>query len=129
MIQADLICVYQGVAALKKPVSAVLAVFIAANCALFAFAQGDNGYVVVTDYVTLDGTDVADAIQAVIDSNPNRTIFFSDGNTLFQNRLERLQTREKALTFSFQTMPSSKRLKALKAMHLLCSAARAASII
>lgn len=64
---------------LKKIISVVLAVLIAANCALFAFAQGDTGYIIVTDYVTLDGADVADEIQAVIDANPNRTIFFPDG--------------------------------------------------
>jgi len=34
----------------------------------------------VTDYVPNDGkTDVADALQAVIDENPNRTIYFPDG--------------------------------------------------
>ncbi len=38
------------------------------------------GYVIVTDYVSNDGkTDVADALQAVIDANPNRTIYFPDG--------------------------------------------------
>ncbi len=38
------------------------------------------GYVIVTDYVPNDGkTDVADALQAVIDANPNRTIYFPDG--------------------------------------------------
>lgn len=38
------------------------------------------GYVIVTDYVANDGkTDVADALQAVIDANPNRTIYFPDG--------------------------------------------------
>lgn len=40
----------------------------------------DRGYVVVTDYVKADGTeDVSDAIQKIIDDNPNRTIFFPDG--------------------------------------------------
>ncbi|MBE6819805.1 MAG: hypothetical protein E7516_01965 [Ruminococcaceae bacterium] len=38
------------------------------------------GYVVVTDYIKNDGTtDVADEIQNIIDSNPNRTIYFPDG--------------------------------------------------
>lgn len=38
------------------------------------------GYVIVTDYLPNDGkTDVADALQAVIDANPNRTIYFPDG--------------------------------------------------
>lgn len=40
----------------------------------------DKGYVVVTDYLRADGTsDVSDALQRVIDTNPNRTIFFPDG--------------------------------------------------
>ena len=35
------------------------------------------GYVIVTDYVTADGTqDLSDAIQKIIDDNPNRTIYF-----------------------------------------------------
>lgn len=38
------------------------------------------GYVVVTDYVSNDGsTDVSDALQTIIDQNPNRTIYFPDG--------------------------------------------------
>lgn len=38
------------------------------------------GYVVVTDTIPADGkTDVADALQALIDANPNRTIYFPDG--------------------------------------------------
>ncbi len=38
------------------------------------------GYVVVTDTIPADGkTDVADMIQALIDENPNRTIYFPDG--------------------------------------------------
>ncbi len=39
-----------------------------------------RGYLVATDYVPADGkTDVTDAIQRLIDSNPNRTILFPDG--------------------------------------------------
>lgn len=38
------------------------------------------GYVVVTDTIPNDGSaDVSDAIQSIIDSNPNRTIYFPDG--------------------------------------------------
>ncbi len=38
------------------------------------------GYVVATDFLANDGkVDVADAIQKVIDDNPNRTIYFPDG--------------------------------------------------
>ena len=42
-----------------------------------------RGYVVVTDFVAADGrTDVADALQKVIDTHPNRTIYFPDGTYL-----------------------------------------------
>ena len=42
--------------------------------------SNDFGYVVVTDTVPADGkTDVADMLQALIDANPNRTIYFPDG--------------------------------------------------
>lgn len=48
-----------------------------------ATAQGkpsQKGYVVITDYIKNDGKkDVSDAIQNVIDRNPNRTVFFPDG--------------------------------------------------
>ena len=45
-------------------------------------------YLVVTDFVKADGkTDVADAIQKVIDSNPNRTLFFPDGTYLLSHSL------------------------------------------
>ena len=40
----------------------------------------DFGYIIATDYVPADGkTDVSDALQKLIDDNPNRTIFFPDG--------------------------------------------------
>ena len=42
-----------------------------------------KGYVVVTDYIKNDGKkDVSDAIQKIIDNNPNRTIYFPDGTYL-----------------------------------------------
>ncbi|MBQ8612494.1 MAG: hypothetical protein IJ412_12420 [Oscillospiraceae bacterium] len=38
------------------------------------------GYIVVTDHIPADGSaDVSDAIQRIIDENPNRTIYFPDG--------------------------------------------------
>ena len=40
----------------------------------------DAGYVIVSDYVKADtGTDVSDAIQKLIDENPNKTLYFPDG--------------------------------------------------
>ena len=42
-----------------------------------------RGVVVVTDFVAADGkTDVADALQKIIDANPNRTLYFPDGTYL-----------------------------------------------
>ncbi|MGI5847792.1 MAG: hypothetical protein ACOX5T_07190 [Candidatus Cryptobacteroides sp.] len=46
----------------------------------FAQVPIDKMYVVATDYVAADGSvDVSDALQELIDANPNRTIFFPDG--------------------------------------------------
>lgn len=43
-----------------------------------------SGYVIVTDHVPADGTcDVSDAVQKLIDENPNRTIYFPDGKYVF----------------------------------------------
>ena len=40
----------------------------------------DLGYVIVSDYVTpSSGEDVSEALQQLIDANPNRTIYFPDG--------------------------------------------------
>lgn len=61
----------------------VATLLLAAFFSLSAFAYSaprDKGYVIVTDYVKADsGRDVSDAIQKIIDENPNRTIFFPDG--------------------------------------------------
>lgn len=57
--------------------------FVACVMSLSAFAHNapkDLGYVVVTKYVKANsGKDVSDAIQKIIDENPNRTIYFPDG--------------------------------------------------
>ncbi len=43
-------------------------------------------YIVVTDYLPADGvTDVSSALQALIDENPNRTLFFPDGAYLLRH--------------------------------------------
>ena len=40
----------------------------------------DAGYVLVSDHVKANtGSDVSDAIQKLIDENPNRTLYFPDG--------------------------------------------------
>ena len=44
------------------------------------------GYLVITDYVPVNaGRDVSADIQRVIDDNPNRTIFFPDGEYILAN--------------------------------------------
>lgn len=53
-------------------------------CAVLpAWSKGgadSKGYIIVTDYLKADGKkDVSDAIQKIIDANPNRTIYFPDG--------------------------------------------------
>lgn len=43
----------------------------------------NRGYLIVTDYICVDGkSDVSDALQKLIDENPNRTLFFPDGTYL-----------------------------------------------
>ena len=59
-----------------------LCFLIASVLVLPAMAQSakQNGYVVVTDYIKANRkNDVSDAIQKIIDENPNRTIYFPDG--------------------------------------------------
>ena len=42
-----------------------------------------RGYIIATDFLPADGvTDLSDALQGLIDANPNRTIFFPDGTYL-----------------------------------------------
>lgn len=45
--------------------------------------EKDKGYILVTDYISANsGRDVSDDIQKIINDNPNRTIFFPDGEYL-----------------------------------------------
>ncbi len=60
-----------------------LTVIFIACFTLTAGASDDKGYLVVTDYVEADsGKDVSAEIQKIIDGNPNRTIYFPDGEYL-----------------------------------------------
>lgn len=67
--------------AMENEVNAALE--IAENAAAAPVNSGVSsalGYIIITDYIPNDGNrDVADEIQAVIDANPNRTIYFPDG--------------------------------------------------
>ncbi len=68
---------------------------LAAACAAWVHAVPDSGrpvtacgMVVATDVAKNDGqTDVADALQRLIDANPNRTIYFPDGVYLISRPL------------------------------------------
>ncbi len=67
---------------MKKTVSFILAVIIAFSAlSVSAFAaENPKNYIVVTDTVDVNsGADVSDEIQKIIDENPNRTIYFPDG--------------------------------------------------
>ncbi|MBQ7597091.1 MAG: hypothetical protein IJU56_00750 [Clostridia bacterium] len=71
---------------LKTILSVLLVLTMIVPTCTVAFAM--PGTVCVTDYVAADtGKDVADALQAVIDANPNRTIYFPDGVYLLSHPL------------------------------------------
>ena len=69
---------------MKKSLSLLLSVVVLFSCLCVGVTAGDSkGYIVVTDTIAANsGEDVADKIQALIDANPNRTIFFPDGEYL-----------------------------------------------
>lgn len=69
---------------MKKSLSLLLSVVVLFSCLCVGVTAEDNkGYIVVTDTIAANsGEDVADRIQALIDANPNRTIFFPDGEYL-----------------------------------------------
>ncbi|MBO5421568.1 MAG: hypothetical protein J6A67_06465 [Clostridia bacterium] len=69
---------------MKKSLSLLLSVVVLFSCLCIGVTAEDNkGYIVVTDTIAANsGEDVADKIQALIDANPNRTIFFPDGEYL-----------------------------------------------
>ncbi len=67
----------------KKFISLCLCIFLIYCCSVGVAAIADRGYIVVTDFIEKNsGEDVADDIQKIIDENPNRTIYFPDGEYL-----------------------------------------------
>lgn len=67
----------------RKTIALFLIISILSGFATVATAYSDRGYIVVTDTVAADsGEDVSSEIQALIDANPNRTIYFPDGEYL-----------------------------------------------
>ena len=72
----------------KRLFSAVLcAILLFACLPVYALSANEEaGYLLITDYVQPDtGEDLSTAIQQVIDENPNRTIFFPDGEYLLSS--------------------------------------------
>ena len=60
----------------------------------------DAGYVMVTDYLKPDtGADVSDAIQKLIDENPNRTLYFPDGVYLLSKSITTSADPAKTVSF------------------------------
>lgn len=58
----------------------------------------DRRYVIATDFLCADGkNDVSDAIQRLIDENPNRTIFFPDGVYLLKKPVETSSDNKKSV--------------------------------
>ncbi len=76
---------------MKKSLSILMAALLLVGVMSPAtFASGEENYsLVVTDIVTADsGNDVSLELQKVIDDNPNRTIYFPDGEYLLSQPLK-----------------------------------------
>lgn len=70
----------------KRFISVVLCICVSFGCCVFAFAA--NSPLNVGDYVLPDsGKDVSAQLQRIIDENPNRTLFFPDGEYLVSSPL------------------------------------------
>lgn len=69
---------------MKKFLSLFMVMVTVFTClCISAYAEGNKGYVIVTDTIPANsGEDVSDELQTLIDANPNRTIFFPDGEYL-----------------------------------------------
>lgn len=60
----------------------------------------DTGFVIVSDYVKPNsGKDVSDAIQKIIDENPMRTLYFSDGEYLLSKPICTSAKPENSVSF------------------------------
>ena len=69
----------------------------------------DAGYVLVSDYVKPNtGKDVTDAIQKLIDENPNRTLYFPDGLYLISKPLTTSSDPDKTVSFKLSNFAQLK---------------------
>ena len=83
----------------------LLALLLAMPATLLARKTSERGYVVVTDYIKSGtGKDVSDDIQRVIDTHPNRTIFFPDGIYIISKPI--LTPADRASPSNSRTSPS-----------------------
>ena len=61
--------------------------------------QLESSFVVVTEYLDANtGRDVSNAIQSIIDSNPNRTIYFPDGEYIVSKPIKTSADSEKSVS-------------------------------
>ncbi len=69
------------ITSVKKSLSVfIAAVLIVMSFSVYVFASDNSGYLQISDFVAAGtGKDVSADIQAVIDANPNRVLFFPDG--------------------------------------------------
>lgn len=79
----------KGGMVMKKFISIMLSVLLVFSCGAFAYAEEAlPGIVNVADFVQPGtGEDVYAAVQNVIDTNPNRTIWFPDGEYILSQSL------------------------------------------
>ena len=62
----------------------------------------DAGCVLVSDHVKANtGKDVSDAIQKLVEDNPNRTLYFPDGEYLISKPIETYADPDKTVSFRF----------------------------
>ena len=86
--------------------------------------KGDitSNYVVITDYVKPNtGEDLKDEIQAVIDANPNRTIFFPDGEYVLRTPIRTSADPKKSVCLLLSDYAIIKAAKNWSSKHAMIS--------
>lgn len=74
--------------ALKKTTAVLLAAAMMFSVLALGVSAEDTGYLPVAHFVAPNtGKDVADALQQLIEDNPNRTLFFADGEYIVSKPL------------------------------------------
>ena len=66
--------------------------------------SSNNEFVVVTDFVkSSTGEDIYEELQAIIDTNPGRTLYFPDGEYVISQSLETSGNPDKSTSFCFSS--------------------------